>query len=414
MWTNQQGNALTEVARWLALPRGQRKPVFRLFGYAGTGKTTLAKHFAEGVVGTVLFAAHTGKAAHVLTKKGCPAQTICSLIYRTRDKSRNKLNELEGQLVLLIEELKTEGLAPEAVLRHKRVLDLQALIGEERDSAKRPFFELRDDSPLIGAALLILDEVSMVDEQMGRDLLSFGVPILALGDPAQLPPVRGEGFFTQDEPDIMLTDIRRQELDSPILWIATELRNQRRPKLGWYSDTVGIVDVEDIDQSHALAADQILVGRNRTRNSSNARMRQLLGRTGPSPQEKDLLVCLRNNTEFGLLNGAQWVVESTRPSEDGEDFLDLYIRERDIAEGTAQWVKAHHRPFLGTEVPWYEKKEANEFDYGHAMTVHKAQGSQWVNVLLFDESSAFRADWWRHAYTGVTRAERDLLVVRGL
>lgn len=410
-WTNQQAGALTQVARWLADPN--RKQVFRLFGFAGTGKTTLAKHFAEGVDGTVLFAAHTGKAAYVLTQKGCPAQTICSLIYRARDKSRNKLRELEANLILLIDELKAEGLSPDAVLKHKRVVDLTALVKREQDSANGPFFQLRDDSPLLGAKLLILDEVSMVDEQMGEDLLSFGVPILALGDPAQLPPVRGEGFFTQAEPDVMLTDVRRQDLESPILWIATELRNQRRPKLGRYSEEVRIVDVDDIDQSHALAADQILVGRNRTRNSSNARMRQLLGRAGPSPQAEDLLVCLRNNTEYGLLNGAQWVVQETRPSEDGEDFLDLFIRERE-AETGAQWVKAHHRPFLGTEVPWYEKKDANEFDYGHAMTVHKAQGSQWRNVLLFDESGAFRADWWRHAYTGATRAEFGLIIVRGL
>src|ERR1041385_2589883 len=81
----QQDAALKAVAEWLkAKPgRGQTPLVFRLFGYAGTGKTTLARHIAEGVDGKVLFAAFTGKAALVMRSKGCEgASTIHSLIYR--------------------------------------------------------------------------------------------------------------------------------------------------------------------------------------------------------------------------------------------------------------------------------------------------------------------------------------------
>src|ERR1700704_3832073 len=84
----QQDAALQAVAAWLkARPgRGSTPAVFRLFGYAGTGKTTLAKHLAEGVEGKVLFAAFTGKAALVMRRKGCQnASTIHSLIYRARE-----------------------------------------------------------------------------------------------------------------------------------------------------------------------------------------------------------------------------------------------------------------------------------------------------------------------------------------
>jgi exodeoxyribonuclease-5 len=78
LWSPQQDHALCVVAKWL---RARDRPVFRLFGYAGTGKTTLARHLAKGVSGRVLFAAYTGKAASVMRSKGCTgASTIHSLI----------------------------------------------------------------------------------------------------------------------------------------------------------------------------------------------------------------------------------------------------------------------------------------------------------------------------------------------
>ena len=79
-WSPEQDAALRAVDSWLH--KGQSQ-VFRLFGYAGVGKTTLARHFAENAGGEVAFAAFTGKAAHVLRQKGCEgATTIHALIYR--------------------------------------------------------------------------------------------------------------------------------------------------------------------------------------------------------------------------------------------------------------------------------------------------------------------------------------------
>src|SRR3990172_11942416 len=95
-WSPQQDQALKAVEDWLHDPS---KQLFRLFGYAGSGKTTLAKHFAEHVKGLTFFAAFTGKATHVLRQRGCPnASTIHSLIYHPRDKSRERLTELEIEL----------------------------------------------------------------------------------------------------------------------------------------------------------------------------------------------------------------------------------------------------------------------------------------------------------------------------
>src|SRR5688572_22978774 len=123
----EQDAALQRVADWLKAKPGSRAPIFRLFGYAGTGKTTLARHIAEGVDGKVLFAAFTGKAAQVMRNKGCTnASTIHSLIYRTRE-----------------------------------------------NDTETPTFELFDDAPASKAKLIVIDECSMVDAELGRDLKSL-------------------------------------------------------------------------------------------------------------------------------------------------------------------------------------------------------------------------------------------------
>ncbi|MGN6464147.1 MAG: ATP-binding domain-containing protein, partial [Rhizobiaceae bacterium] len=65
-----------------------------------------------------------------------------------------------------------------------------------------------------------------------------------------------------------------------------------------------------------------------------------------------------------------------------------------------------------TEIPWQTRKRYDEFDYGYALTVHKAQGSQWNEVVLFDESVAFKETRQRWLYTAITRAAERLTVVR--
>ena len=137
-FSNKQDQALKAVSDWLETkPTSGSGQIFRLFGFAGTGKTTLARHLAEHVDGKVAFAAFTGKAALVMRAKGCyGAQTIHSLMYRARES------------------------------------------GDET-----PSFDLWDEAPASKASLIIIDECSMVDADLGRDLLSFGVPVLVLGDP---------------------------------------------------------------------------------------------------------------------------------------------------------------------------------------------------------------------------------------
>ncbi len=370
----QQDEALKAVSRWLKSGRPQ---IFRLFGYAGTGKTTLARHFAEGLDGQVQFAAFTGKAAQVLRSKGAVnARTIHSLIYRPRGEEAVE-DESTGK------------------------------------TSMSPTFSLNRQSPVARAKLIVVDECSMVDEQLGRDLLSFGTPILVLGDPAQLPPVQGGGFFTEHDPDHLLTEIHRQAQDNPIIRLAMDVREGREFMNGDYG-TAQVIGRDAVNQDIVLGADQVLVGTNRTRRRYNQRLRELKGFGVAFPQAGDKLVCLRNDQAKGLLNGSLWKV-MTSSRETVKPGINLLVspEEDDPDRGVAK-IKLLKSAFENPddEVPWQTKKRYDDFDFGYALTVHKAQGSQWDKVVLFDESYAFKETRQRWLYTAITRAAKQLTVVR--
>lgn len=399
-WSPQQERALRRVSRWL---RGADCPIFRLFGYAGTGKSTLARHLAENA-GKVLFAAYTGKAASVLRRMGCSgASTIHSLIYRVRDGDPSDVVKITLELNAL---RAADPPDEQAISLKERELE------NARDKARQPRFELNSDSQLRRADLLVVDEVSMVGEEMGRDLLSFDVPILVLGDPAQLPPVRGAAFLTAADPDVMLTEIHRQAKDDPIVRLASMARSGELPPFGEYGETK-VLRAKEFDPDRELTnGEQIIVGRNATRRRANTKRRARLGREGPLPVVGDRLVCLRNNHDLGLANGAVWhVVECAGDFDEFSDRLPLRIRE-DGEDGVPIEVEVHAAPFLGEEINWFERREAEEFDYAYALTGHKAQGSQWESVVVIDESSCFRHNRWRWLYTAVTRAAEKLVLVR--
>lgn len=394
----QQECALSAVAGWLA---SGTSPFFYLAGYAGTGKTTLAKYFADTVAGEVFFGSFTGKAAHVMRSKGCrDATTIHRLIYQPNSKSTERLRKLQDQL--------KELLAGSSVTYPERIGELRRAIVREVKNVKSPGFTLNMDSAVRGASLVIIDECSMVNPQMGEDLLSFGCPVLVLGDPAQLPPVRGTGYFTASDPDYMLEEIHRQALDSGVLRMATDVRQGRVPGIGAdYGADARVISRLDIVPAEMPNYDQILVGRNGTRRKTNARMRSLLGFTGDLPLLKDKLVCLRNNHDMGLLNGGLWdVLDST---ELDEDRIGLTI-END--EGQIVNIEAWNCIFRGEDLAHYSHdNEVQEFDFGYVLTVHKSQGSEWPKVVVIDESHKFPINQnpLQWAYTACTRAQKQLL-----
>jgi exodeoxyribonuclease-5 len=288
---------------------------------------------------------------------------------------------------------------------------IHSLIYRARESGEEtPSFELWNDAPASKAKLIIIDECSMVDAELARDLMSFGVPLLVLGDPAQLPPISGGGFFTDAEPDAMLTEVHRQAQDDPIVRLSMEIRAGNPLTQGQYGETQ-VVRRDALDPKRVLDADQVLVGRNVTRRAYNARLRERRGFADALPMAGDKLVCLRNNRRKGLFNGGLWMVkERPKPR---RQIIRMHLKpDEDLGE---RLIKVSVRPecFTGTieEFDWPQRKAYDEFDFGYVLTVHKAQGSQWDDVVLFDESGAFPDNRDRWLYTGVTRAAKRLTIV---
>lgn len=402
-----QQAALERVRAWLADPRAPgatREPgVFRFFGPAGSGKSTLAVHAAAAAGGAVRYAAFTGKAAHVMRAKGCEgASTVHKLIYRPRQQCTAHLRELA-------ERLRAE---PDADRRR----ELQAEHDEEMANLRRPSWTLNTTSDLRDAALLVLDEVSMIGETMGRDLLSFEVPILALGDPSQLPPVGDRGYFTdpRQTPDLLLEEVHRQAAGSPVLALATRVRRGEAIDYGRDENEKGLAEVvrrRDVKLADAASAfDQVVCGRNATRRALNRQLREALlpGADPLCPVPGDRLVCLRNDHDVGLLNGAQWRCLAAERLD--ADRAILAVREEG-GEATVT-VESHLQYFRGDQPKPYEVRSAQCFDFAYALTAHKSQGSGWPSVCVVDESRDFGPDARRWLYTAVTRASRRVTVIR--
>jgi exodeoxyribonuclease-5 len=400
-WTPQQRGALDAAAEWL---QRNDQQVFRLFGYAGTGKTTLARHLAQSIAGLTLYAPYTGKAASVMRTAGCAgATTLHSLLYlpSPRTELQLKVQELEHALLTA----KGEDVAE---FRH----DLK----QARQKMHQPRFSLNPDSQLKHAALLVVDEVSMVNEEMRKHILSFEKKVLVLGDPAQLPPVMGTGAFITGQPDIMLTDIQRQAAQNPIIAWATLARNgavipfdQRNPNCV----KIGKRQVSAEDLIHR--GGQLLTGRNDSRRSLNLQARRLHGASGPYPNKGESLVCLRNDHELGVLNGVTCIAAST-----AEVYDDVIVMDVEYEGQVLNDVEVSRAPFDAYTDDEAEERESmsdrlrlQRFDFGYCLTVHKAQGSQWPRVTLCDDGFGKRDAMTRRRwlYTAVTRAQHSLAIV---
>lgn len=353
--TEEQNYALKSVAKWFLEDFPNGKQWFYLGGYAGTGKTTIAKYIAETLNKKIVYGAFTGKAASVLRKKGCHgASTIHSMIY--------------------IPELDSNG----------NVIN----------------FRLNSASSVCNCDMVIIDEVSMVGETIAMDLLSFGKPVLVLGDPAQLPPVKDAAYFTKKEPDFMLKEVHRQALNNPIIELSMKIRRGENIGVGVYGGKVEVKLRRDVLDQEIIDAEQIIVGMNKTRRDINGVYRDLTGKKG-AIVSGERLVCLKNNNKKKFLNGTLWNVEKVVKEYQNSRRIKI-ISEDGFVSGMAYVHNSSFDPFIPEDKFMWKY---DPFDYGYALTAHKCQGSQFSSVLIFDESFVFREHKNKWMYTAITRAE---------
>jgi exodeoxyribonuclease V len=349
--TDEQERIAARVDEFMADPHRQ---IFLVHGLAGTGKTTLLAHTALQYDHATLCTL-TGKAASILRRKtGLPAQTIHSFFYNLIEVSKDKV----GRQVLKFEPAHSRG--------------------------------------QLARKLVLVDEVSMLNEELARDLLRTDAKIIATGDPGQLPPVKGQPFF--NNPDFVLTEIHRQALNSPIIRQAHRVRSEQP----YQSDGPEFRVDSDGTDDDLLNAEVVLCWTNRTRHALNDKCRRLRGYWQSHPQVGEPLMCLKNVKSQGVFNGAVYRLLEAFGFGDRDILIDV--------DGVPVLVR--NVTFEGVKSSLPNDVEAiTSFGFGYAMTVHKAQGSEWDSVILVDEyrRSEERAKW---LYTAITRAAQKILVVR--
>jgi exodeoxyribonuclease-5 len=418
----QQAAAIAAIENWFR--RGTRdQQVFRLFGYAGTGKTTITRHAIGelglepmdrmGGAGGVLYAAFTGKAALVMTRKGTPASTIHSLIYKVSEATPEEIERVTRELETLRKGLRAMGPA-ERSFAETQIRRLELRLAD----IHQPRFILNEQSLVRDADLIVLDEVSMVGAEMASDLLAFGKPILVLGDPGQLPPIKGDGAFTDADPDVMLTDIHRQAETSAIIRLATLARQSMPIPYGEHDDFVWKMRRSDIGPHQFLKGGQVICGRNATRLFLNTAMKQAAGFPDAYPRGRgEKIICLKNRHDLGLVNGMFLDLSDIR--DESPLAFSAAVRTEDGASvpGRQWFYKGHFDDHVTYDAErlrrdWRDMRGLVESVWGYAITCHKAQGSQWENVIVYDDGLGRTAeDRARWLYTAITRAEQGLVIL---
>ncbi|KXK08914.1 MAG: ATP-dependent RecD-like DNA helicase [Microgenomates bacterium OLB22] len=365
-------------------PESDETPFITLGGYAGTGKTTLmaiirqelAKLTPELKVG---FASYTGKAARVL---------------------RTKLTENNVML-------------PQDTVGTIHSLIYSPIVNEKEEIVG---WKTKDT---IDHKLIIIDEASMVDESIWRHLRTYRVPIIAVGDHGQLPPIHGTFNLLQD-PQLRLEQIHRQASLHPIIGLSIQARDHGIIRTCIYSDTVKKYDLLDTDAQDRVeellgSYDRdtlVLCGYNTTRVRLNNHIRNIRGFESHEPVGGDRVICLRNNHAKNIFNGMLGTIVSI---EGDDEFYRATIElddEKDLYKGLISKVQFGAPTALNFTNKRSRIMACDLFDFGYAMTVHKSQGSQARRVILFEER--FRQmdndQWKRWLYTAVTRAEEELYI----
>jgi exodeoxyribonuclease V len=388
-----QASAMDAILAWYRYDAD--KPL-TLGGYAGTGKTTLLGQLKSCFPSSahIHYASYTGKAASVLKGKlpaGSEVTTLHRLLYHPRQVRVCKVSK----------EPCVSGFHCSTHTPETPFLELP----EPCETVKQLDWSQRDN-PLHGIDLVVVDEASMISDKIWVDLTKWGVPVLAVGDHGQLPPVKSN-FNLMDNPHIKLETILRQAQGSPIIRMATIAREYG--EIAYRDFGQGCVHVTRSKMSQYPMdpddGDIIICGYNRTRNDLNDSMRNLLDRNGP-PQKGDIVICLRNSYENGTFNGMRGRVKEFEPSPTDSAFAVIEMLDEgfDFAGQVdpAQFGKAK----TDNSVPRY----LGLFDYGYAITCHKAQGSQADRVMVINEKLP-QTDHRRWLYTAVTRAAKELIVV---
>lgn len=266
--------------------------------------------------------------------------------------------------------------------------------------------------------LVVIDEASMVDDILWRDLNSFGKPILAVGDHGQLPPVTGR-LNLMEKPDLRLEKIHRQAEGNPIIRLAMMARTDGFIPYGDYGPHVRKIkggQFQDVIGSFPEARDTMfLCGYNATRVHGNDIMRKLTGAQTTKPMPGEKVICLRNMASKNIFNGMIGFIETIKDASKYAYKARIKMEGGVIYNGLISKEQFGQQTTLKVVAGATEDNPIALYDFGYFLTVHKSQGSECDRVVVFEQRNSHQTDddWRRWLYTAVTRAKIDLTIIGG-
>lgn len=345
-----------------------------------THNTTVVKELLKELsldVTKYVSCAYTGNAVLQLQKHGLRAQTIHSLIY--------------------------------------------SLVFIEENGKRFPMFELKPylDSNL---RLIIVDEATMVNDDLCRELLSFNLPIIFIGDKNQLPPIFGESSV-MNFPNYALTQIMRQKEDDPIIQLSQMVLRDVPLFDGKYGNSE-VVRAINLDIDTITKYDQMITVTNKLRFAINRYVRKLIyGIKDDTPVLYDRVICRKNNWNtlcagYPLTNGTSGIITDLRRHKKGNylinfrpnyfnDILPEEVEYHDLEINTSYLCSMGR----GEKPQYFSKEEF--FEYSYAITVYLSQGAEWGRVLYFDSNFRDPITTKKSRYTAITRASNRITIVKG-
>ncbi len=438
-------------------PRAEgRASVLAVVGKAGSGKTLLLAQLTKAMQAagveivsgdyegrrrkerrTLAVLAPTNKAASVLRMRGVPATTIHRILYTpVYDPQYERIAEwLTGQGDRPVVEGLTDQALDRAHAFYQQVASVPGALAAAglRGSDFIKGWKRREEPLDVG----FVDESSMLDQRQFEDLKEIFPSLVMFGDPAQLAPVgqSGEMVFDKlgDSRKLILHRIHRQTQDNPILDLAHALAD----------DSIGFQDFENLVQEKSrtddrviwaervdaemMARSPVLVWRNATRIRLITAFRAAYGAPDDDLMPGEPLICdgielpLKHRKKRidlearGLIKGAQviYLGPGNRPG-----FAKLHVIGAEDPQFSAASIIKIEKPEEEEPFIPHAANMGAAFLHGAAVTIHKAQGSQWENVQVFAPdlyaaAAAGRTEaglplWKRLAYVAITRAEKRL------
>ena len=379
IWLEQKDNKLLTMA-----------------GYAGTGKTTLLSCLARKLNRRVAFCTFTGKASSVLRNK---------LTDNGVDLTDSYVGTIHGLMYIPMIDEKT-----------KRI----------------KYWRRRAN---IDADLIIIDEASMVGQNLFHDLQSYNIKMLCTGDHGQLPPIKSLSNL-MEKPQLKLEKIHRQAEDNPIIKLSYLVRtgqdiknfksNDSRViifKNGVSRDVLEAMISDMFKEEHTRHDSAIITYFNQSRILFNKTVRRVIGKTG-SLSEGDLTICLKNtrSEDSAIFNGMRGIVKNVEDIDNHT--IGSIIHFIDDGLGLDGILNKHQFNRKNTiedlsdfeKYDFYPETWADAgllMDFGYTLSCHKSQGSQFKTTLVqVERPSMINEDMFaRWKYTAFTRASENLVII---